>query len=248
MSRIFKTPLYALLAATALMNVTLALAAPAPEELAESLAVNGEPMPVESVSETPLEGLFEVRLEGGETFYSDAKGEHFIVGDLYANREQGLVNLTQQSRNTERAERLAEIPEDRFVVFRGAEEPKAVIHVFTDATCPYCRKLHEEVPRLNEMGIEVRYLAFPRSGLNSQGARLLKQVWCADNSSEAMNAAKRGETLDAPADCDNPVAQQYHLGGELGVRGTPAIIFPDGRLVPGYVPAERLAAMLGVKG
>lgn len=247
MSRIFKTPLCVLLLATLTMNATLVLAAPSAEELAERLTVNGEPMPVESVSETPLEGLFEVRLEGGETFYSDAKGEHFIVGDLYANREQGLVNLTQQSRNAERAERLAKIPEERFVTFRGAEESKAVIHVFTDATCPYCRKLHVEVPRLNEMGIEVKYLAFPRSGLNSQGARLLKQVWCAANPSEAMNAAKRGETLDVPVDCDNPVAEQYHLGGELGVRGTPAIILPDGRLVPGYVPAERLAAMLGIE-
>ncbi|SDM07252.1 thiol:disulfide interchange protein DsbC [Modicisalibacter muralis] len=248
MSRISRASLCAVLITTLSMNATLALAAPAPEELAERLAVNGEPMPVASVSETPLEGLFEVRLESGETFYSDAEGEHFIVGDLYANRDEGLVNLTQQSRNAERAERLAEIPEDRFVVFRGAEEPKAVIHVFTDATCPYCRKLHEEVPRLNDMGIEVKYLAFPRSGLNSQGARLLEQVWCADNPSEAMSAAKRGESLDAPADCDNPVVEQYHLGGELGVRGTPAIILPDGRLVPGYVPAERLAAMLGIQG
>lgn len=247
MSRIAKSLFYMLLA-IATLNATHAFAAPAPEALAERLAVNGEPMPVESVSETPLDGIFEVRLDSGETFYSDAKGEHFIVGDLFANRENGLVNLTQQSRNAERAKRLAEIPEERFVVFRGAEEPKAVIHVFTDATCPYCRKLHEEVPRLNAMGIEVQYLAFPRSGLHSQGARLLEQVWCADNPSEAMTRAKRGESLDAPTDCDNPVAAQYHLGQELGVRGTPAIILPDGRLAPGYVPAERLAAMLGIEG
>jgi len=217
------------------------------EQLAETLTVSGQSMPVERVRETPLEGFFEVRLESGETFYSNAEGSHFLVGDLYENSESGLVNLTEQRRNAERSGRLAAVPESERVVFRGAEEPRATLVVFTDTTCPYCRQFHEEVPRLNEMGIEVHYLAFPRSGLGSPGGRELQQVWCADNRSEAMSAAKREETLpDAAADCDNPVEEQYHLGMELGVQGTPAIVLPDGRLVPGYVPAERLAAMLGL--
>lgn len=245
MIRLFKTLSCALMLATG-ASAALAQAAPTPETLAQKLAVNGEPMPVKAVAETPLDGIFEVRLESGETFYSDAGGEHFIVGDLFANRDEGLVNLTQQARNAERAERLAEVPEGEHIVFRGEKEPEAVIQVFTDATCPYCRKLHEEVPRLNELGIEVQYLAFPRSGLSSEGARNLAQVWCADNPSEAMSAAKRGEALENAPDCDNPVAEQYHLGLELGVQGTPAIVLPDGRMVPGYVPAERLAGMLGI--
>ncbi|MEE3213969.1 MAG: thioredoxin fold domain-containing protein, partial [Pseudomonadota bacterium] len=125
---------------------------------------------------------------------------------------------------------------------------KATIHVFTDSTCPYCRKLHEEVPRLNELGIQVNYLAFPRGGMQSEGARQLTQVWCSDNRSEAMTAAKEGEVPSDAASCDNPVEQQYHLGLELGVQGTPAIVLPDGTMVPGYVPAERLAERLGIDG
>ncbi|WP_300270290.1 DsbC family protein [Halomonas sp.] len=215
------------------------------ERLAERLAVNGQAMPVQSVREAPMEGLFEVRLATGERFYSDAEGEHFLVGDLYRNAEQGLVNLTEQARNGERAARLAEVPEAERVIFRGPESEAEVV-VFTDTTCPYCQQLHEEVPRLNELGIGVHYLAFPRSGMNGQGARELQQVWCAENPAEAMSAAKRDDSLSGAADCDNPVEAQYHLGLELGVQGTPAIVLPDGRLVPGYVPAERLAAMLGV--
>jgi len=216
------------------------------ERLAERLSVNGQSMPVQSVREAPMEGLFEVRLETGERFYSDAEGEHFLVGDLYRNGEQGLVNLTEKGRNTERAARLEQVPESERVIFRGPES-RAQVLVFTDTTCPYCQQLHEEVPRLNELGIEVHYLAFPRSGMNAQGARTMQQVWCADNPAEAMSAAKRGDSLSASADCDNPVESQYHLGLELGVQGTPAIVLPDGRLVPGYVPAERLAAMLGLE-
>ncbi|MDI5985217.1 DsbC family protein [Halomonas sp. M4R5S39] len=239
-----QTFLGGLLAAT-LAGLPLAQADPT-DRLAESLAVNGQPMPVESVRETPLEGFYEVRLETGESFYSDAEGRHFLVGDLYENGESGLVNITEQGRNAERAERLAQIPEAERVIFRGAES-RATLTVFTDTTCPYCRQLHEEVPRLNELGIEVHYLAFPRAGMNGEGARVMRQVWCADNPSEAMSMAKREESLSGTGDCDNPVESQYHLGMELGVQGTPAIVLPDGRLVPGYVPAERLAAMLGLE-
>jgi len=240
-----RTLLGGLLATT--LSVPLLAQADSTERLAERLAVNGQPMPVQSVSETPVAGLFSVHLETGERFYSDAEGRHFLVGDLYENGDQGLVNLTEQGRNGERAARLAEVPESERVIFRGADESRAAVVIFTDTTCPYCRQLHEEVPRLNEMGIEVHYLAFPRTGMNAQGARTMQQIWCDANPSEAMSAAKRQESLSGAADCDNPVEAQYHLGLELGVQGTPAIVMPDGRLVPGYVPAERLAAMLGIE-
>jgi len=245
MNRTFPA-LTALSLATGLIVSSVAQAAP-PASLNE-LEVNGQKMPVTEVLDTPMEGLYEVRLETGETFYTNADGSHFVVGDLYENADDGLVNVSEQRRNETRAERVAAVPMDEQIVFRGADEPKAVISVFTDSTCPYCRKLHEEVPRLNELGIQVNYLAFPRGGMQSEGARQLQQVWCAENPSEAMSAAKRGEVPSSAASCDNPIERQYHLGLEVGVQGTPAIILPDGTLVPGYVPAERLATMLGVDG
>src|SRR5690554_922163 len=220
--------------------------ADAAAHLMQNLQINGQPLPVVSVDETPLDGFYQVRLESGETFYTDAEGNYLLVGDLYENGPAGLTNLTEQARSNERAEQLGVVPESERVVFRGAEESRAEIVVFTDTTCPYCRQFHEEVPALNDMGIEVHYLAFPRAGMNSDGARVLEQVWCADNSSEAMSAAKRQEMLTAGTSCDNPVESQYHLGMAVGVQGTPAIVLPDGQLVPGYVPAERLADMLGL--
>lgn len=240
----FFAPLSRLLVAAAAAVSLTAVASPHP--LAERLSVNGEPMPVEQVRETPLPGLFEVHLTNGETFYSDASGEYFLVGDIYQNADGGLINITEQERNTERAERLAQIAESDKVVFRGPES-RAVVNVFTDPTCPYCRRLHEEVPQLNALGIEVHYLAFPRTGMNAEGGRILQQIWCADSRTEAMSAAKREEDLGSDHHCDNPVEEQYHLGMAAGVQGTPAIILPDGRMVPGYVPAERLAEMLGIE-
>lgn len=238
--------LFALAVPLASLLLPVAAWAGTAERLAERLEVNGQPMPVASVHETPVPGFYLVRLETGEAFYSDAEGKYFLVGDLYENGQGGLTNLTEQSRNAERTEQLANVPESERVVFRGTAEKQAEIFVFTDTTCPYCRQFHEEVPTLNEMGIEVHYLAFPRAGMNSQGARILEQIWCDGNPTEAMNASKRQETLSGGTDCDNPVEAQYHLGMTVGVQGTPAIVLPDGRLVPGYVPAERLADMLGL--
>ncbi|MDN6322413.1 MAG: DsbC family protein [Halomonas sp.] len=218
------------------------------DELAGSLSVNGQQMPVEAVTATPMEGIYHVRLEGGESFYSSADGSHFLVGDLYENAPAGLVNLTEQEQNQERAAALAAVPDSELVIFRGAEEPKATVTVFTDPTCPYCARLHDTIPELNERGIAVHYMAFPRAGMNSDAAKTLQQVWCSDNRSEAMTQAKEGQAMASAsaADCDNPVAGQYDLGKVLGVQGTPAIILPDGRLVPGFVPPERLTAMLGL--
>lgn len=232
---------------TASLIPAAAQADDASERLAESLSVNGQPMPVEAVTETPMNGVYHVRLENGESFYSNADGSHFLVGDLYENAPAGLVNLTEQEQNQERAAALAAVPDSERVIFRGADEPKATVTVFTDPTCPYCVRLHDTIPELNERGIAVHYMAFPRAGMASQAATTLQQVWCSDNRSEAMTQAKEGGAISSSADCDNPVAGQYDLGKALGVQGTPAIILPNGQLVPGFVPPERLSAMLGLE-
>lgn len=238
-----------LLSAGAMLTLVAPLAqADALDDLRDKLVVNGQPLPVESLASSPIDGLYEVRLTSGESFFTDIDGKHLIVGEMYRNDgDKGLVNLSEQKANGERLELLAEVSEDDMVIFRPAGEVKAVISVFTDTTCPYCRKLHQEVPELNARGIEVRYLAFPRGGMRSQGARELAQVWCADNPTEAMNQIKNeGEVPKQAASCEAPVQSQYQLGTRMGVQGTPAIVMPDGQMVPGYLPVERLATMLGI--
>lgn len=238
-----------LLPALALVGVALAPSAFAepPADLADKLnAHSGQPLPIEAIDDSPVPGLYEVRLRGGNTLYSDADGQYLIVGDLYENADDGMVNLTEQAANQRRKALVDAVPEDQRVVYKPAGEVKARLTVFTDPTCPYCHKLHAELSQLNDMGIEVDYLAFPRMGPSSDAARQLARVWCADNRSEAMSAAFRGDEVDAPKNCDAPIAAQYRLGVESGIQGTPAIIFPDGKMVPGYLPAKRLAAMLDV--
>ncbi|MGV3592523.1 MAG: thioredoxin fold domain-containing protein, partial [Gammaproteobacteria bacterium] len=148
-----------------------------------------------------------------------------------------------ERRNDIRRERIAALDEKDMIVFAPEGERKATITVFTDVDCPYCRKLHAEIEALNAYGIAVRYLAFPRTGLNTETHAKMISTWCADDPKAMMTAATRGADVP-PADCANPVASQYQLGREVGVTGTPALVFDDGTIMPGYVEADTLASFL----
>ena len=132
--------------------------------------------------------------------------------------------------------------DDQGIEFK-AENEKHVMTVFTDYSCGYCQKLHREVEELNDAGITVRYLAWPRQGLNTPNYDNMVAIWCSDDPQQALNRAKSISNPTFPkADCDNTVAEQFVAGRQLGIRGTPAIIFDDGTMLPGYKPAAELIA------
>jgi thiol:disulfide interchange protein DsbC len=148
------------------------------------------------------------------------------------------------TKQKDRSEALSALKDADMVVFKP-KDVKAKITIFTDIDCGYCRKLHQEIPRLNELGVQVAYAAFPRAGVGSSSYQKLVSVWCADSQQDAMTQAKNGQAVPAKT-CANPVAAQYELGNKIGVMGTPAIILEDGRIIPGYVPADTIAKGLGL--
>jgi thiol:disulfide interchange protein DsbC len=202
---------------------------------------------VESVKQSPMKGVYEAALAGGgPVFYVSADGKHMMVGDLYEIAPGGLVNLSEQAQDVERQKMLASVSIDDMIVFSPRGQVKASVTVFTDVDCGYCRKLHEEVPALNAKGIEVRYLAYPRAGIGSPSYNKIVSAWCAVDQQNALTKLKQREPIPTNICAGNPVAAQFALGGKMGVRGTPALVLDSGRLLPGYMPADRLAAELGV--
>lgn len=197
-------------------------------------------MPIAAISESPLGGLYQVQLQNGRVLYGSADGNYLIQGVLMDVSDGQPRNLTAEVEAKAIAGVINSIPKDELVIF-AATQPKTHITVFTDVDCGYCRKLHDEVGELNKLGVEVRYAAFPRAGVQSQTADAMRSIWCAKDQQAAMTQAKKGKTV-TPANCDNPVAQQYELGVQVGVQGTPAIFLANGTLVPGYKPAQALAA------
>lgn len=202
-------------------------------------------IPILDIQPSQMPGFYLVSLPGGQTLHFSADGKYFYTGDLFEVSNQ-LVNVSEQSRSTARKEMLDTIDESQMVVFAPAKDRvKAQITVFTDIDCGWCRKLHNEVPKMNRLGIAVRYVAFPRGGIDSQSYDKLVNAWCSDNPQIAMTRAKAGEELP-DAKCVNPVASQYELAGRIGVNSTPSIVLDDGTLIPGFKTAEAFAELLGV--
>lgn len=229
----------------------IGLAEDAQKEQIEHNLQKMDPMvEVESISPSPLTGIYEVELKTGELLYADKQGKYILLGNLLQfNDDEGFVNLAAKKRAGIRQRQLKEVPSEEMVIYPAAGEQKAKIYVFTDVDCGYCRKLHQEVPKLNKMGIEVVYLAFPRQGPGTNTYRNMVSIWCAEQGKErraAMDAAKGGGLIPMKK-CDAPVMKQFELGQRMGVNGTPAIVFSTGQLIPGYAPAEQIAAMLDIK-
>lgn len=200
---------------------------------------------VVALQDAPINNFYQVQLSSGDILYVNKQSNHILAGNLLEITDNGLVDLTEIARSEVRTKAIQAVAVADQVVFAAKGKTKAVIQIFTDSTCPYCSRLHEQVPELNKQGVEVRYLAFPRQGPQGKGFNDLVNIWCANNRQQAMTAAKEGKALPNKQ-CDNPIAEQYLLGQKLGVQGTPAIFLPDGRVIPGFVPAERLISELGL--
>lgn len=195
-----------------------------------------------SVKPSPVSGMYEVEHDS-KIFYTTSDGKYLFMGDVMDLRAQ--TNLTEARRAAIRTRLLDAVGEQNMIVI-GPDKPKRTLTVFTDVDCGYCAKFHLDVPALNKQGVKVRYLFYPRTGIGSESYKRAVAVWCADDRVKAIGIAKARGKLDMKT-CANPVESHYQLGQRLDVGGTPTIFLDDGKLLPGYVPAPRLLAILGLK-
>ncbi len=199
-----------------------------------------------SVSVSPFNSLLEVVTNQG-LFYASQDGKFLVHGKLYGIDANNVVNYTEESLAKVRVDGMKQFKDDMIVY--PAKDEKHVITVFTDITCGYCRKMHKQMDELNDNGITVRYLAYPRSGVKdqfgqySQGFKDLRSIWCHEEPSEAMTKAKLGSNV-AQRICDKPIEAEFNFGRQVGVSGTPAIIFDNGFMLPGYKEPAALLAIL----
>jgi thiol:disulfide interchange protein DsbC len=194
----------------------------------------------EDIRPSPIGGIYEVLL-GADTAYVSADGRYIIAGDLYEIDTR--KNLTEEGRTAARVKVLSKLDERDMIVFKPAAV-KHTITVFTDVDCGYCRKLHSQIDQLTKLGVRVRYAAYPRSGPDTDDWHKMEAVWCSKDRQTAITQAKLGQVVKAPNCGATPVAKQFQLGEDLGVRGTPAIFAPNGQYIGGYLPPADLVKEL----
>jgi thiol:disulfide interchange protein DsbC len=195
------------------------------------------------ITATPVPGLYQIQI-GMTVVYMSKDGKYLVNGnvvDLESNK-----NLTKETQAKTRKLALKKIPENTMIVYPakgGKDKAKHTITVFSDIDCPYCSKLHKEIPALNDAGVNVRYLSYPRAGMGSPSYHKAVSVWCAENPAKSMDDAMAGLPPESKQ-CKNPVRDHMIQAELFEVNGTPNIILDNGELLPGYVPAKKLITIL----
>jgi thiol:disulfide interchange protein DsbC len=200
----------------------------------------------EDVRPSPIPGMYELA-RGADIAYVSSDAKYVIAGDLYDLAKNN--NLTETRRRDTRMKLLADVPESEMLIFAPPpQDTKYTVTVFTDVDCGYCQKLHSQIAEYNRLGIRVRYLFYPRTGPHTESWAKAESVWCSPNRNDALTRAKRGEAITSKPCGPTPVAREYELGQNFGLRGTPAIVLANGDMLPGYLPPSLLAQRVKLVG
>ncbi|HHJ36278.1 MAG TPA: DsbC family protein [Gammaproteobacteria bacterium] len=207
------------------------------ENLRQALAKSMPNVKPTKISTTPIAGLYEV-IVGPQVVYMDVGARYMIEGDLFDLKSQ--INISEDAKSTIRLAAIDKLGADKMVVYTPGKV-KNTITVVTDVDCPYCRRLHSEIPEYLKNDVQVRYIFMPLKGASDMKKTI--SVWCSDDRQGALDIAKAGGEIEEKS-CDNPIKEHMKVARALGVRGTPAIVLEDGTLLPGYVPVDKLVAEL----
>lgn len=209
----------------------------------ERIAEMFESILPEHVKPSPIDGWYTIQ-KSSVVAYITTDGRYLLQGDLIDLEQQ--VNLTEANRIDARRDVMSAVTDDQVIMFSPAEV-KYSVSIFTDVECTYCRRLHSQMDEYLAHGIEVRYLLYPRSGPASRSWITAEEVWCSADRASALTMAKLDKKFETSA-CDASIVQDhYSMGQEVGLTGTPAIVFEDGELVAGYLPPDALRLRLEQK-
>ena len=200
---------------------------------------------IESIEPSSLKGIYKVYYGDLQPIYVSEDGNFFIYGDMYKIGSNDITNLTKEEIKGRRSDILDSIPADELIIFKSNNELVSIT-VFTDVDCGYCRKLHSQIDEYNQAGITIKYAAFPRSGIGTQTFTKMVGAWCSEDPKQAMTDLKNDKKLNLDFCEEQPIARHYIIGQKLGINGTPAIITPDGDLIPGYVSPEELLLQIKI--
>lgn len=194
---------------------------------------------VRSVTKTPYFGLYEILLDD-RIVYTDTKVKYLVVGAVYDTEQK--VNLTEERQRKLNRVNVATLPLDLAIKkVKGTGERTLI--VFSDADCPFCAKLEQELKSIDNVTIYT-YL-YPIDQLHPDAARKSRLIWCAPDRVKAWDAFfESGALPDNKGDCDHPLAKTAELASRYKVTATPTLLFADGSVIPGALPAQRLEAEL----
>ena len=194
---------------------------------------------IDEVNKTSIPGLFEIRANGSEIYYTDAQANHLIQGNLLDLKQKR--NLTE-----ERVEKLSAIDfsklplADAFTIVRGKGERKMA--VFEDPNCGYCKRFERDLQKIDNVTVYMFLLPI----LGPDSMEKSKAIWCAKDRAQVwQDFMVRDKALPAPANCDiTALTRNQELSRKHRINGTPALIFANNQRVPGAIDSKQVEQLL----
>jgi thiol:disulfide interchange protein DsbC len=195
---------------------------------------------IEEVTRTPMPGLFEVRVEGAEIYYTDADGNYLIQGQVIDTRNRR--NLTEERLEKLTAIDFSALPlKDAILLVRGNGKRK--LAVFEDPNCGYCKRFERDLQKVDN--VTVYLFLYPILGQDSSDKA--RNIWCAKDRAKAWHDQMLRDQASPQAQCDTAAIQRnLELGRKHKITGTPTLIATDGTRVPGAIGAPQIEKLLGL--
>ena len=235
-----KHPVRPLFAALACLMFGMALSATAGEaEIRKNLAARiPQFAKIDEVTKAPIPGLYEVRVNGFEIFYTDEQGNYLLQGNLIDVKER--KNLTE-----ERVEKLSQVAfdklpgKDAIKIVRG--NGKRRLAVFADPNCGYCKQFERDLTKIDNVTIQL--FLYPVLGPDSVVKS--RNIWCAKDKAKSWDDWMQRGVAPAAAECDTTaLTRNREFGQKYNITGTPTLIFSDGTRAPGAIPAAQVEKQL----
>tara|TARA_B100001057_G_scaffold282667_1_gene283068 strand:+ start:8604 stop:9311 length:708 start_codon:yes stop_codon:yes gene_type:complete len=176
-----------------------------------------------------------------QIYYATNDGKYLIIGNVIDLETK--ESITENTKMKQRLSVIESIKKENLIIYKP-DKTEYVLTVFTDTSCPYCQKLHDEIPKLLENSIEVRYVLFSRNGDQVEAYKQLVFAYCSENKLESIERLFSGDILDDGDSCVNPLNKNYEYASLLSVEGTPTIFLEDGRIIPGYQNSANIIAFI----
>ena len=193
---------------------------------------------IDEVSKTPMNGLYEIRVNDSDIFYTDAEGNFLLQGNLIDTRAKR--NLTE-----ERVEKLSAIDfdalplKDAFTQVRGNGKRK--LAVFEDPNCGYCKRFERDLQKVNDVTIHTFLIPI----LSADSVEKSKNIWCAKDKGKAWLDWMVRDQPAAKASCDTAALERnLAFSKKYKITGTPTMFFADGSRVPGAIGVDQIEKML----
>jgi len=196
---------------------------------------------IESISKTPINGLYEVLLEDNDIYYTDASGNSLLQGSMIDTRSKR--NLTEERSDKLNAIAFGSLPlKDAITIVRGNGQRK--LAVFADPNCGYCKRFERDLQKVDN--ITVYLFLYPILGADS--SEKSRHVWCAKDPGKTWLDMMTRDIAPASASCDTAaLTRNLEFGRKHKITGTPTLLAQDGKRVPGAIPLAQIEQLISVR-